>query len=48
VPGLVDAKELKPSELVGTNKVSYLILEKLPAKFNLQVKMMEVNERLSE
>ena len=30
VPGLVDSEELKPSDLVGTNKDSYLILEKLP------------------
>ena len=32
VPGLVDTKELKPGELVGTNKDSYLILEKLPVE----------------
>ena len=29
VPGLVDTSELKPGDLVGTNKDSYLILEKL-------------------
>lgn len=29
VPGLVDIDELKPGDLVGANKDSYLILEKL-------------------
>ncbi len=33
VVGLVDPKELKPSELVGVNKDSYLILDKLPAEY---------------
>ena len=42
VPGLVDVKELKPSDLMGTNKDSYLILEKLPAEFDSHVKAMEV------
>jgi len=48
VPGLVDVSELKPSDLVGTNKDSYLILEKLPAEFDSRVKAMEVDERPSE
>lgn len=48
VPGLVDVDELKPSDLVGTNKDSYLILEKLPAEFDSRVKAMEVDERPSE
>merc|ERR1712125_308541 len=48
VPGLVDVKELKPSDLVGTNKDSYLILEKLPAEFDSRVKAMEVDERPTE
>lgn len=48
VPGLVDTEELKPSDLVGTNKDSYLILEKLPAEFDSRVKAMEVDERPSE
>jgi hypothetical protein len=30
VPGLVDVDELKPGDLIGTNKDSFLILEKLP------------------
>jgi len=48
VPGLVDVQELKPSDLVGTNKDSYLILEKLPAEFDSRVKAMEVDERPME
>jgi 26S proteasome regulatory subunit T5 len=32
IPGLVDVEELKPGDLIGTNKDSYLILEKLPAE----------------
>lgn len=48
VPGLVDVEDLKPSDLVGTNKDSYLILEKLPAEFDSRVKAMEVDERPTE
>ena len=38
VPGLIDIQELVPGELVGTNKDSYLILEKLPAEYDSRVK----------
>jgi 26S proteasome regulatory subunit T5 len=48
VPGLVDPAQLKPSDLVGTNKESYLILEKLPAEFDSRVQAMEVDERPTE
>jgi len=48
IPGLVDTKELRPSDLIGTNKDSYLILEKLPAEFDSRVKAMEVDERPTE
>jgi 26S proteasome regulatory subunit T5 len=48
IPGLVDPDELKPSDLVGTNKDSYLILEKLPAEFDSRVTAMEVDERPTE
>jgi 26S proteasome regulatory subunit T5 len=48
IPGLVDTAELRPSDLIGTNKDSYLILEKLPAEFDSRVKAMEVDERPSE
>lgn len=48
IPGLVDAKHLVPGELVGTNKDSYLILEKLPAEYDSRVKAMEVDEKPTE
>ncbi|GKY91142.1 26S proteasome regulatory subunit 6A [Mayamaea pseudoterrestris] len=48
IPGLVDPQELKPSDLVGTNKDSYLILEKLPEEFDSRVQAMEVDERPTE
>lgn len=48
IPGLVNCDELKPSDLVGTNKDSYLILEKLPEEFDSRVQAMEVDERPTE
>jgi len=48
IPGLVPTEELKPGELVGTNKDSYLILEKLPAEYDSRVKAMEVDEKPTE
>lgn len=48
IPGLIRANELKPGELVGTNKDSYIILEKLPAEYDQRVKAMEVDERPQE
>ena len=45
VPGLVRAEELVPGELVGVNKDSYIILEKLPTEFDSRVKAMEVDEK---
>lgn len=46
--GLVSAEELKPGELVGVNKDSFLILDKLPAEYDSRVKAMEVDERPTE
>lgn len=46
--GLVDVEKLKPGELVGVNKDSYLILESLPAEYDARVKAMEVDDRPSE
>merc|ERR1712179_87365 len=48
VIGLVDAETLKPGDLVGVNKDSYLILETLPAEYDSRVKAMEVDERPTE
>ena len=46
--GLVDPENLKPADLVGVNKDSYLILETLPAEYDSRVKAMEVDERPTE
>merc|ERR1712137_782248 len=48
VPGLVDVDKLKPGELVGVHKDSYLILDLLPAEYDARVKAMEVDEKPSE
>jgi len=48
VVGLVPATELKPADLVGVNKDSYLILEALPAEYDSRVKAMEVDEKPTE
>ncbi|CAO1419699.1 unnamed protein product [Diamesa serratosioi] len=48
VIGLVDSEKLKPGDLVGVNKDSYLILETLPAEYDARVKAMEVDERPTE
>jgi len=48
VIGLVDAEDLKPGDLVGVNKDSYLILEKLPPEYDSRVKAMEIDERPTE
>eukprot|EP00128_Syssomonas_multiformis_P009513 Colp12_sorted_trinity150504_noHs@24291 len=48
VIGLVDADKLKPGDLVGVNKDSYLILDTLPAEYDSRVKAMEVDERPTE
>jgi len=48
VVGLVDAKELKPGDLVGVNKDSFLILDKLPPEYDSRVKAFEVDEKPTE
>jgi len=48
VVGLVDPKKLKPGDLVGVNKDSYLILDTLPAEYDSRVKAMEVDEKPTE
>ncbi|XP_038599272.1 LOW QUALITY PROTEIN: 26S proteasome regulatory subunit 6A-like [Tachyglossus aculeatus] len=48
VIGLVDAEKLKPGDLVGVNKDSYLILETLLTEYDSWVKAMEVDERPTE
>ena len=46
--GLVDAAKLKPNDLVGVQKESYLVLDTLPAEYDSRVKAMEVDERPTE
>ncbi|KAL7424799.1 26S proteasome regulatory subunit 6A [Cryptotrichosporon argae] len=46
--GLVPHAELRPGDLIGVNKDSYLILDKLPAEYDARVKAMEVDERPTE
>ncbi|KAF8500610.1 26S proteasome subunit P45 [Gautieria morchelliformis] len=46
--GLVPSDKLKPGDLIGVNKDSYLILDTLPAEFDSRVKAMEVDERPTE
>jgi 26S proteasome regulatory subunit T5 len=48
VLGIVDAKDLKPLDLVGVNKDSYLIYEKLPNEYDSRVKCMELEEKPKE
>ncbi|KAL5615684.1 hypothetical protein BROUX41_005715 [Berkeleyomyces rouxiae] len=46
--GLVDPDKLKPADLIGVNKDSYLILDTLPAEYDSRVKAMEVDEKPKE
>ncbi|KIX03145.1 26S protease regulatory subunit 6A [Rhinocladiella mackenziei CBS 650.93] len=46
--GLVDHNKLKPSDLIGVNKDSYLVLDTLPAEYDSRVKAMEVDEKPTE
>jgi len=48
VVGLVDPKKLKPGDLVGVNKDSFLILDMLPTEYDSRVKAMEVDEKPTE
>ena len=46
--GLVDSEKLKPGDLIGVNKDSYLVLDTLPAEYDSRVKAMEVDEKPQE
>jgi len=46
--GLVEPEKLKPGDLIGVNKDSYLILDTLPAEYDSRVKAMEVDEKPTE
>ncbi|EDO06819.1 putative 26S protease regulatory subunit 6A [Babesia bovis T2Bo] len=45
VIGLIPHTELHPGDLVGVNKDSYLVLDKLPPEYDNRVKAMEVCEK---
>jgi len=45
---LVDHEKLKPGDLIGVNKDSYLVLDTLPAEYDSRVKAMEVDEKPTE
>lgn len=44
----MDIDLLKPGELVGVHKDSYLVLDLLPCEYDARVKAMEVDEKPSE
>jgi len=46
--GLIDPSKLKPGDLIGVNKDSFLILDTLPAEYDSRVKAMEVDEKPTE
>lgn len=46
--GLCLASELRPGELLGVNKDSYNIYEKLPPEYDSRVKAMEIDEKPKE
>ncbi|KAI9736512.1 MAG: 26S proteasome regulatory subunit 6A [Claussenomyces sp. TS43310] len=46
--GLVDPETLKPGDLIGVNKDSYLVLDTLPDEYDSRVKAMEVDEKPTE
>ena len=48
VIGFVEPEELKPLELVGVNKDTYLIYEKLPAEYDSRVRVMELDTKPTE
>ena len=48
IPGLIDPRDLRPADLVGCNKDSYLILEKLPDEHDRRVIAMEVADKPTE
>ena len=44
----MEPEKLKPGDLVGVNKDSYLILDTLPSEYDSRVKAMEVDTRPTE
>ena len=45
IPGLIDVDTLKPNDIVGVNKDSFLILDALPREYDNRIKAMELEEK---
>lgn len=43
--GFLDVSEVRPGDLVGVNKDSFIVYEKLPAEYDARVKAMELDEK---
>eukprot|EP00744_Colponema_vietnamica_P005246 GILI01007708.1.p1 GENE.GILI01007708.1~~GILI01007708.1.p1 ORF type:complete len:442 (-),score=123.89 GILI01007708.1:99-1424(-) len=48
ISGIVDDTKLKPDDLVGVNKDTYIILDNLPPEYDTRAKAMEVDEKPKE
>lgn len=48
VHGLVEPSELRPTDIIGVNKDSYIILDKLPPEYDSRVRGMELDTRPTE
>ena len=48
VPGMVEAEDLKPGELIAVGKDSFLVYEKLPPEYDSRVMAMELDEKPKE
>ena len=48
VPGMVEAEDLKPGELIAVGKESFLVYEKLPPEYDSRVMAMELDEKPKE
>ena len=48
IVGLVEVSELTPGDMVGVNKDSYLVLEKLPPEYDARIKAMPMQPKNGE
>ena len=48
IPGILDVKTIRPMDLVGVNKDTFLMYQKLPAEYDSRVKSMELDEKPQE
>jgi 26S proteasome regulatory subunit T5 len=45
IAGLVNPRDLRPNDIVGVNKDSYLILDVLPREYDTRIKAMELEDK---